>query len=226
VRRRKGFTLLEVLVAVTLLAVIVTLALGGLRIGARSWDAGNERLDHVGAFHTSYRFLRQMLSQAFPATTGEEGNLRFAFRGNERELQFVVVESPRAGLPGAFVVALRVAGGTTGRELRVVLAPFRPDKEGLAVRAATEEDEGVLFTNAARIGFSYFGSRRAGDSLEWSSVWDAPDNMPRLVRLEVEGGDGIWPEIVVPVAITMDADCAILVPAPLRKCRLDEKVRQ
>jgi general secretion pathway protein J len=225
-QRRAGFTLLEVLVAVTLLAVVSTLALGGLRLGARSWEAGTERLDRVSALHTSYRFLRQSLARAAPATIGKEGDPSFAFRGSDRELSFVVHESPRAGLAGSFVVALRVVSAGQGRDLRVVLAPFRPDEDGLVARARSPEDEGVLIAGASRIAFSYFGARRLGDTARWFDVWDAPHNVPRLVRLEVERADGTWPELVFAVAITMDADCAIFSNSPLRKCRIDTAVKR
>ena len=225
-KRSAGFTLIEVLVAVTLLAVVVTLAMGGLRLGARSWGTGNERLERVGAFHSSYRFLRQSLSQAYPAVIGDVGDVRFAFAGNDRELIFVVNRSPRAGLSGPQVIALRVARGREGQELRVVLAPFRPDADVLAARAQRPEDEGVLISEASAISLSYFGARRPGDPLRWQSVWDAPHNMPRLVRLAVIQTGAAWPEMVFPVAITIDADCAIFSQSELRMCRLDEEVRR
>ncbi len=223
---RRGFTLVEVLVAMTLLAIVMALALGELRFGARAWRAGNDRLDRVGAFSTSYRFLSQTVARAAPAVVGRPGELGYAFRGSPRDLRFVVNESPHAGLPGRFVVALRVVDADAGQSLRVLLAPFDPQKDGLDVSAGSDQDEGVLIARAKRIVFSYFGARRFGEAPEWRGIWDARDNMPSLVRLSVAEADGDWPELAFPLAIGMDPDCAINVPQEERKCRLDAAVKR
>ena len=43
--RQGGFTLLELLIAITLLGLILVLLFGGLRLGMRSWDAGQLNVD-------------------------------------------------------------------------------------------------------------------------------------------------------------------------------------
>ena len=44
-RDGRGFTLLEVILAVSILAVIVVLATAALRIGLRAWESGQRHAD-------------------------------------------------------------------------------------------------------------------------------------------------------------------------------------
>ena len=44
-RDSRGFTLLEVILAVSILAVIVVLATAALRVGLRAWESGQRRAD-------------------------------------------------------------------------------------------------------------------------------------------------------------------------------------
>ena len=43
--RVAGFTLLELLIAMSLLGFILALLFAGMRLGARSWDAGEARVE-------------------------------------------------------------------------------------------------------------------------------------------------------------------------------------
>src|SRR5690606_9228138 len=60
------FTLLEVLVAVTLLALLVTLAVGTLRTAVRSVRSGEALVERTDRTRVAQEFLRRQLSHAMP----------------------------------------------------------------------------------------------------------------------------------------------------------------
>ena len=66
VRRNDGFTLLEVLVAVVIMAVIMTTAFGALRLGGRSWEAGVSRASDNERFRAVADLLRRQVHQVIP----------------------------------------------------------------------------------------------------------------------------------------------------------------
>ena len=62
----QGFTLLELLVAITLLGLLMAALFGGLRLGARVWETGETRLDASARVQIVQDFLRQRLAEALP----------------------------------------------------------------------------------------------------------------------------------------------------------------
>ncbi len=66
----QGFTLLELLVAITLLGLLMAALFGGLRLGARVWETGETRLDASARVQIVQDFLRQRLAEAAAAGSG------------------------------------------------------------------------------------------------------------------------------------------------------------
>ena len=57
--QQAGFTLLELLIAMTLLGMILVLLFGGLRLGVRSWDASQKQVDSLNSVRSLESFLRR-----------------------------------------------------------------------------------------------------------------------------------------------------------------------
>ena len=58
-----GFTLVELLVAFTLLALLVTGLFSGLRVGFKVWQQGNARTEHDQHAIVAQNFLRQVIGE-------------------------------------------------------------------------------------------------------------------------------------------------------------------
>src|SRR4029077_19912458 len=59
-----GTTLIELLVALSLLSLIAVLLLGSMRLGLRVWDAGGDRQVFEQRLERTDAFLRQLLGQS------------------------------------------------------------------------------------------------------------------------------------------------------------------
>ena len=65
----RGFTFLEVILAVSILAVVVLLATAALRVGLRAWEAGQRRAD----IQQESRALVELISEALAGASGLPG---------------------------------------------------------------------------------------------------------------------------------------------------------
>src|SRR5438094_6939744 len=73
-----GFTLLEVLVSLSILAMIATVAFAGLSIGIDSWRRGSQRIEDLDRRFSIERLIERQVSQADSRI----------FRGDDRQLEF------------------------------------------------------------------------------------------------------------------------------------------
>ncbi len=66
-RTLRGFTLIEVLIAMTLLSIMVVLLFSSLRICAQSWEQGENKITEVNEVAVVYNFFQPafILSHTF-----------------------------------------------------------------------------------------------------------------------------------------------------------------
>ena len=118
--RARGFTLLEVLIAASLLSIMMLLLLGSLRIGASSWENGEKDLERTSQFLVVQAFLRKHLSVAIPRPIGDPLRLGAQFIGTRSTLEYVGL-LPAQIRPGLyrFSFFLEARGGQKSLKLGV-----------------------------------------------------------------------------------------------------------
>lgn len=196
----KGFTLLELLISITLLGFILVLLFGGLRLGIRSWDAVQQRVDNLNSVRSVENFLRQEMEAIAPYRWKGAPGQRLAFLGQRDKMSFVAQLPGRIGVGGLYLVNLELEQSSKGRRLLWRYVPvtsqmtdFSPlDQASELVLANTE------LNTVEDIWFTYFGPDGAGGSLLWQDRWESSSSLPSLIRIQVKfAGDGEWPEFVV-----------------------------
>ena len=66
----KGFTLIEVLIGLTLLSIMVVLLFASLKICADSWEKGEKKVASVNDMAVVYHFFQKHFFIIFPSTVG------------------------------------------------------------------------------------------------------------------------------------------------------------
>ena len=197
----QGFTLIEVLIAMTLLSVMVVLLFASLRICADSWEKGETKIDDVNRIAVVYQFFKRHLVVTKPVWDDfTVADIRtFAFQGTPQTLQFVgdfPASADRAGLQ-LFSIKfheenqLKPTG--SGSEIKVSLTPFYPMTEG----EAPPPEEVSLIKKVAHFSIAYFGPDDVGGESIWQEAWLEKETLPQLVKINIELENNIyWPEMV------------------------------
>jgi general secretion pathway protein J len=197
-QHQRGFTLLEIMIVLSLLAVLLTLV-GGAILGANravlKADRYTASLDERRAAQT---FLRSAISQALPLDTSENDSESSGFfEGSEQRLQFVATLPGNLG-GGIQLHTVELGGPESDRRLQIAFAQV----EGNVLRAWGEPQ--VLLHGVRGMNLSYRGFTAKGEPTGWVSQWPWPNRLPRAVRIEVQmQGPVSWPTEVVALRLDL-----------------------
>ena len=202
--RARGFTLLEVLVAVTVMGLILTAAFGALRMGSRSWEAGIARAAQTEERRAVASFLQRQFGQALPLTwprqsTTNRGN-PLAFEGSSGQVRFIAPPPQHQGGAGLFEFALTAERSEPGGAAQLVLsyAPFDPG--ATRFRGPGAGQRVVLVEGLKSASFAYYGAPDPKEQPAWQAQWDRDAKaLPQILRVQMETGDEghQWPELML-----------------------------
>jgi general secretion pathway protein J len=206
-RTSDGFTLLEAVVALTLLAALLAMLFGGLRAGIQSWEAGSDRGDRSNQALLTAGFLRKEVAAAFPWRFKDPLAVRLAFRGEPQRLQFVSMRPAEIGGGGlAFVsIAFEQGQGTAGGRLVMRRTYAAIDAADFSTLDAA--DAFTLFDGVSAARFSYFGSENDVIAPSWNDKWEHTQRIPTHVRLELSLGGAHFPDLIVALRLGEEAGC-------------------
>jgi general secretion pathway protein J len=190
-----GFTLIEVLIALTLLSIMVVLLFTSLKICADSWEKGESKIAEVDEVSVVYNFFQRHLSAARPLWNDfNEGDKVFSFQGKAQSLQFVSTFPASVGKSGPQLISLSLQNEDQERVIKVVLTPFFPVAEGEEWR----KEEVTLISHVSEFSLSYFGSEDDVSQSVWQDEWLEKQVQPKLVKIKIGlENDIFWPEMIV-----------------------------
>lgn len=180
-----GFTLLEVLVSITVLGILLASLGAAVGFSARAWRAHGAALDRVGDLDAVDRILRELITDMEP---GDEVSGAMPITGQAHVLSFRTRLPDGVGaVPGRDVdVGLGVDAGH-----RLVLRSW-PLYRSLA--GAPPVTETLLLPGVRKLDLEYWDAERG----EWRTEWTAGE-LPGLVRVRItmlNNAPGNWPDIV------------------------------
>jgi len=195
-----GFTLLELLIAMTLLGMILVLLFGGLRLGVRSWDASQRQVDTLNSVRSVENFLRREMSLAYPYLWKGTPGQRVAFLGERNKLSFVAQLPSRVGGGGLHAISVELE--QRGKVRRIVWRNLPVGSRMQDFTALAETPEMVLVASELEgvedIWLTYFGQENETAAPRWMDRWENSTRLPMLIRVQVKLSKGSeWPDFVV-----------------------------
>jgi len=203
-RRTAGFTLVELLLAITLMSILLGLTYTGLRAATRSSHRGEQLLAAGGELRAAHQFIRRQLNQMLPLSYAETDDAeaeRIVFEGDETHIKYVAPMPGYLGTGGPQVQVVEVVndddGGYVVQFSHALLQGFTDDR-------LLDRDPVLLLEGVKSAGFSFLGKDEEGELTDWSSSWDQPEQLPVAVRFDVEFEEGLnleWPELAAGVRV-------------------------
>ena len=189
-----GFTLIEMLIGATVLAIMMTLMTSALFTMTRSARAGEMRMDEIDATQLVHAFLRRQLQNAIPLTERVDGEERVLFEGRPDRLRFVG-HLPIAEGGGLQFLELAAANDTLAMHFRDAWPDVPFDSRG------PEWQSRELLRDIRGVRWRYFGAPDDESPARWSDEWPGHDRLPELIRAQVELGDGSVTAIAADVRV-------------------------
>ena len=196
--RARGFTLLELMLALSIAAAVLIILFGGLHVGLAAWRRGDERAARLDHARSVVLLLERALAGAFPyrPALDEAQEAQILFAGQPDRLTFVTLTPPLPAAGPAAFTAVSLAGDAVGLTLRQQPMPNRLDLDRLEPVLVDPE------TIAVR--FRYLGQEPEA----WQAQWDMTqeETLPRAVEITLasrQGGGAAVAALVVPIRAVM-----------------------
>lgn len=192
-RSQHGFTLLEILVALSVATLLISLVYGSIRVGHRSALALDRQVEHAESMRIGWQFIHDAVTHAAPSADPARAKSRTGFEGTSDSLVFVARIPDYVGIERTMRVSLRRAAGPGADQL--LLTRERMDEKVTPADGAPLE-QAVLVDPLDQLRIDYFGRTERGDTPVWHPTWDDPDTLtlPSLIRIKVVPADGAtWP---------------------------------
>lgn len=195
---QQGFTLVELIIGLTLTVVIVTALFSGLRLAARVWEKQSTQSEQVNGTRLARDWLRRYLAQAHPIVIEEQpGEPAIAFAGAGDYMRFVAPLPAHLGGGGLDWITLSILDQDGHRQLVVEHQLFHP--EPLQTNADPQGERRVLLDELADARFAFYGAQEPEDPPAWHDYWNDAQALPTRIAVLVEFSDQrqSWPRLIV-----------------------------
>ncbi len=206
-KRQQGFTLIEVIVVFTLLAMIMAMIFSGIDSGRRTAEKGEKRITAINEIRVIQGIIRHQLSRAMAigVAESEEGEL-LKFIGDEDSITFVSQMPGYLGDGGPHIQKLELVSGDGGKVLEYthgIISNYDDEDE---MSGFDDAEPIVLLENIKDGVFAFIELDEEGSPTDWISELENPTVMPLMVQLDLEmmaDAKEKWP--LLQVAVQLDA---------------------
>jgi prepilin-type N-terminal cleavage/methylation domain-containing protein len=183
-----GFTLLELTISIALIGIIVLIIAGAMRLGFRSVDSGEKRIESLERMRASLNIIDSQIQSEIPLTYDDEGAIKYYFKGEREFMQFPTNYSIWGGENGYVTVTYKIETGDNGKQVLFV-------SENIVGMEGKRDTK--LFDAYEMIYFEYFYKDPTEEEGKWVDQWTDDVNIPEKIKLHlVEGARDL--SIIIP----------------------------
>lgn len=203
--RQKGFSLMEIIVSMTMLSLIMAMIYGGIHTSRKMAHKGSQRIDATNEIRVVQELIRRQISRILPMAYKEEDNEFVVFEGDSQHIMYVSPMPGYLGNGGPHVQLIEIVNANGGKILQFShwLLNDSLDPESFD---SSDQEPVILLENIRDAEFGFVKLNEEGEIGDWENSWEEPETTPLMVRLDIEMNEGAimpWPELQV--ALMMDA---------------------
>lgn len=199
-----GFTLVEMVVALTILGMISVALFGGVRFGTAVWRSSGQRIAVGEQVRGVQEFLRRSLAAAYPtlehSSDNPTGPMALAFEGDRTRLRAATMPAKAIGPQ---TLSLSTETDEHGLALVAELASRGPQGR---------DRREIIMADLRGVEFAYLTPAANGQPAKWETSWTGRSRLPELIRIRLTFPDGDarrWPDLFVAPRIRGDVSCRI-----------------
>jgi len=177
--RQKGYTIIELLISITLICLILVIIGLAMRLGFRSVDSGERRMGSLERFRASLNIVDAQIQSEMSIPIPIEAGDSYIFKGDKESMQFSSNYSLWSDQRGYVTVNYKVKNDEWGKqELHV---------EESTIGGAGRGDV-RLFDFFDHIYFEYFYKGPTDEKGNWVDEWADSNTVPDKIRLHLING--------------------------------------
>jgi len=197
-QRMRGFTLIEVLLAMVLLVAGLTLAFATLSAATKTATRGEALAQRSERERAVEGFLRKRIAatRPIPFAFDQSTAVPQRFVGEPDRLRFVADLPDYLGQGGPYLHDFVIEGD--GDQARILLS-LSMVLAGETIKEARERPPELLVEGLKSARFRYRSmDPQRGELGEWQERWQTPEQLPLFVEVTLTDRDGrAWPPLVV-----------------------------
>lgn len=218
-RYRKGFTLLEVVVAISIMGLLSVMVFSSLRLALNSYDRGQKRIESEAISRALSDHMKRQIASLFPLVPtagmgiseqagnmginnpliqmnaeGSQGNRLqqpLLFYGQPESMTFIsVVPLVHVNSPGLVIVRYGLARDETGGfYLGAMEMPYTGIESFIMMTESPQGKPLPIIEGIEQVRFSYYGFDPVRQGFFWYQHWNGSEAMAVPSAVRIEHGD-------------------------------------
>jgi prepilin-type N-terminal cleavage/methylation domain-containing protein len=195
----RGFTLIEIQIAILILLLIFSLSAGVLYFSAKAWNISNDQSLQQNRQNVVSNFLGQQITTIIPLKSERHGRKTLFFEGKNQSIYYVGYLPTYLVRGGPWLINLHL---NPTNQLILRYKPIEYQKSWLSNLDGRYQNV-VLLDEVRHFSISYLSSE---SHAEWGREWLDSHFLPSLLKIQVQHKDVMWPDIVQPIHTSAASD--------------------
>ncbi len=177
----RGFTLIELIVSLSIVSIIVVMTASAMRLGIKSVEKGEFKIESVERLRASVRVIQSQIESFIPVMFRSDGKRFYYFEADENGFFFPSSVSLWGRERGIVLIRYDIVEEEEGRGLSLTIRERNIiDREN--------ERETVLLRELDDISFSFLTVADVNGEGEWVDTIEEAESLPELIAIKIVDG--------------------------------------